>query len=79
MGYPHPIHARETAVLTTSTAQVVVLNPTLAAIWYLCDGGRTPAQLVQEICSTLPDADQVGVAKDVRRALEDLRCWDLRE
>jgi hypothetical protein len=69
----------ETAVLTVSTGQVVVLNSTLAAIWYLCDGTRSAGEIAHEICTTVPGADPSQVAADVVRALADLARWDLLE
>jgi hypothetical protein len=69
----------ETAVLTPSTGQVVVLNSTLAAIWYLCDGTRAASDIAQEICTTVPGADPSQVAADVDRALDDLGRWNLLE
>jgi hypothetical protein len=62
----------ETAVLDLATSHVVSLNPTAAAIWYLCDGSRDATAIARELVDTLPAADPSEVEGDVRTMLEQL-------
>jgi hypothetical protein len=82
-GNPHPRRrddlvvgelnqGNETALLDLATSHVVSLNPTAAAIWYLCDGNRDATAITQELLDTLPAAEPVQVEADVRTMLEQL-------
>jgi hypothetical protein len=62
----------ETALLDVATAHVVSLNPTAAAIWYLCDGNRDAAAIARELVDALPAAEPSNVEGDVRAMLEEL-------
>lgn len=63
---------RETAILDLATGHVVSLNPTAAAIWYLCDGSRDAAAIARELVDALPAAEPSQVEADVRAMLEKL-------
>ena len=67
----------ETAVFDPGTGQVVSLNPTAAAVWYLCDGTRDEAALAGELARAYPDADSSMVHADVRRILDELTTLGL--
>ena len=63
---------RETLIVDPKTGQVVTLNQTGAAVWYLCDGKRDAAEIAQEIVSALPGPPPPTVEADVRQILETL-------
>ncbi len=67
----------ETAFLDPKTGQVVSLNPTAAAIWYLCDGRRDAGAIAREVAQAFPDRDQASIQADVSRALDDLAARGL--
>jgi PqqD family protein of HPr-rel-A system len=58
----------ENAIYDPTTGEVHLLNATAVAIWTLCDGQTTPAEMIQAVCdlSGLPE-DVAG--EDVMRAL----------
>ncbi len=62
----------ETAILDLASGQVVSLNATAAAIWYLCDGERDEAAIAREVVDVHPDVDPVLALNDVRRTLAEL-------
>jgi hypothetical protein len=65
----------ETAVLDLATAHVVSLNPTAAAIWYLCNGNRDATAIARELIDALPDVEPSQlecVEADVRTMLDQL-------
>ena len=70
-------HGRETAVLDIATGKVVSLNPTAAAIWYLCDGQRDAVAIAREILDAFPAAEPSSVESDVRSLLEQLAALGL--
>jgi len=49
----------ENAIFDPATDKVHLLNATAVAIWTLCDGGTTPAEMVQAVC------DLSGLPEDV--------------
>ncbi len=62
-------------VMDTNGDRVHVLNPTMAAIWKLCDGQRSPEQIAEGLsdaldCSGVPDL--VAVTRDALRSLAEL-------
>jgi len=54
-----------------SVEQVHFLNATAAAIWLLCDGRHTVADIAAELAA-LFNRDMPGVESDVRETLVDL-------
>jgi PqqD family protein of HPr-rel-A system len=54
----------ENAIYDPATDEVHLLNATAVAIWTLCDGGTTPAEMIQAVC------DLSGLPEDV--AQEDV-------
>jgi Coenzyme PQQ synthesis protein D (PqqD) len=71
----------ENAIYDPATDEVHLLNATAVAIWTLCDGSTTPAEMIQAVCdlSGLPE-DVAG--EDVDRILgqfEDARIVGWRE
>ena len=63
---------QETAILDPATGHVVSLNPTAAAIWYLCDGNRDATVIARELLDAFPAAEPSQVEADVRAMLEQL-------
>jgi PqqD family protein of HPr-rel-A system len=60
----------ENAVFDPATGGLHLLNETARAIWDLCDGQTTPAEMVMAICQVSglhPDV----VREDVERTLEE--------
>lgn len=58
----------ENAVYDPATGALHLMNETARAIWELCDGDTTPAEMVEAICEVSrlhPDV----VAEDVERTL----------
>ena len=53
----------ETVVCDSEQRELIVLNPTGAAIWYLIDGARSVAEIAQEV------AEHASIARE--RALTD--------
>jgi hypothetical protein len=68
---------QETAVLDMATGQVVSLNPTAAAIWYLCDGQRDASAIAREVLDVFPDVEPSKVELDVRTLLDELSALGL--
>lgn len=62
----------ETVLVDARGGVVVSLNPTAAAVWYLCDGARDAAAIAREIAQALPGADLAQVQKDVEATLSML-------
>jgi PqqD family protein of HPr-rel-A system len=54
----------ENAIYDPATDEVHLLNATAVAIWTLCDGSTTPAEMIQAVC------DLSGLPEDV--AQEDV-------
>jgi pyrroloquinoline quinone biosynthesis protein D len=54
------------------------LNPTALAVWDLCDGVTTPAEMVDAMC-ILFDAPRERLQRDVARLLDDLLALGLVE
>jgi hypothetical protein len=62
-------------VMDEEVDRVHVLNPTMAAIWKLCDGRRSAEQIAEALseaidCSEVPDL--VAVTRDALRSLAEL-------
>ncbi len=70
---------QETALLSLASGHVVSLNPTAAAVWYLCDGRRDASAIAQELLDAFPDADPSQVESDVRAILAQLNDLGLFE
>ncbi len=62
----------ETALMDPVTNQVVSLNTTAAAVWYLCDGTRDAAAIAGEVLDLFPGLDRASVEADIRRVLDQL-------
>jgi len=56
------------------TEQVVYLNATGAAIWEMCDGETDPGDMVRELVSLFPEADEEKVKREVVAFLADLQA-----
>jgi hypothetical protein len=62
----------ETVLLDLETAQVVSLNPTAAAIWYLCDGKRDVVAIAAEMRAVFPDVAKEKIEREVVSMIETL-------
>lgn len=69
----------ELVLLDPATERVVSLNPSAAAVWYLCDGRRDAEAIGREVLEVLPDLEPARVAAEVERALQLLRAHQLVE
>jgi len=58
----------ENAIYDPATDEVHLLNATAVAIWTLCDGGTTPAEMIQAVCDLSGLPEDVA-AEDVGRIL----------
>ena len=70
--------AAEDGSLTLGRAdgELVVLNDTASALWALCDGQTTVAEIVRA-ATHLFGASESTIEADIRNALEDLRQRNL--
>ena len=69
----------ELMVMDARSDRVHVLNPTMAAIWKLCDGGRSSEQIAQALsevvdCSEVEDL--LAVTCDSLRSLAALELFE---
>ncbi|HEY7661140.1 MAG TPA: HPr-rel-A system PqqD family peptide chaperone [Actinomycetota bacterium] len=62
--------AEENAVFDPATGGLHLLNETARAIWELCDGATTTAEMVEAICSVTGLPRDV-VTEDVERTLTE--------
>ncbi len=60
----------ENAVLDPTNETVHLLNDTALAIWHLCDGRTSPAEMVEAICEVTRLPVEI-VSEDVVRILEE--------
>jgi hypothetical protein len=82
MGFARPTRAAGVTVLDLPDGEAAVLRPdgdgasllnaTGAAIFHLCDGARTPAEIAAFICDHVRDADPARVRDDVDAMLARL-------
>jgi hypothetical protein len=56
--------------------KVVYCNETAALVWHLCDGRRTPRDIMDLLAAVFPDV-AADVAHDVTAAIEQLRSSDV--
>jgi hypothetical protein len=68
----------ETVVYDEAGKQLVALNPTAAAVWYLIDGSRSVAAIVDLIVESV-STDRATVTRDVTGFLADLDARGLLE
>lgn len=73
----------ETTLLDPSGNHLYTLNPTALALWELCDGRTSPAEMIDAICTLFTGIYDV-IEEDVERTLEDftrarLIEWDVVE
>lgn len=63
----------EAVLVSPATERAVVLNPTAAAIWLLCDGKRDEAAIAAELAADLGEAAPplTRLEQDVRTVLQD--------
>lgn len=67
----------ELILVHPATEQALVLNPSAALIWDLCDGSRQPADLVAELLTATQGApDRAAVQADVEAWLAELERGD---
>jgi coenzyme PQQ biosynthesis protein PqqD len=60
----------ETVVANEARGELVVLNASGAAVWYLANGERSVAAITSELASRFGDPERIGA--DVEAFLEDL-------
>ena len=60
------------ALVDSETDAVHVINDTALALWELCDGTTSPAEMVDAICALFA-IDRAGVEEDVDRTLQEFR------
>ena len=53
-----------------------ILNTTAAAVWWLCDGDLSPAEITDEVARFF-EQDQENVTPDVARVLDEFRAQRL--
>ena len=68
----------ETAVLDPEEDRRYALNATAAALWELCDGRTSPAEMVDALC-LLFRAEPTTISGDVDRVLEQFATLGLIE
>ena len=61
----------ELLLYNPAQARVIALNESAALVWQLCDGTRSPAEIVALIAGAYPEAG--SVAADIEELLSTLR------
>lgn len=64
-------HGEEVAVFNPDTETLTLMNPSAFAIWELCDGATTPAEMADAVAELASVAGDQARA-DVEKALEEL-------
>lgn len=62
----------ETLLFDIETGVVVSLNPTAAAVWYLCDGKRDIPAIASELRAVFGDEDPQKIQTDVEAIVGSL-------
>jgi hypothetical protein len=64
-------HGEEVAVFNPDTETLTLMNPSAFAIWELCDGATTPAEMADAVAELASVAGEQARA-DVEKALDEL-------
>ena len=63
----------EFAILDAAQNVLHILNPTAAAVWVLCDGCHSEAEIAAELCEAFAPAEPEAVRSDVAAAVASFR------
>ncbi len=69
----------ELMLVSEEDEQVKVLNSGAGAVWILCNGCRTAAEIAEEICRTIPRCREDEVLRQVVLTIEFLQAEGLLE